>query len=65
VNPGAELARTTRPEQGLPAHVEDEAVLDRVAALLDPHRPYATDGRPVQAAAVLTGSGEAPPDDLD
>jgi hypothetical protein len=51
-----------RSAQGLPPeHIEDPGVLARVAALVHAAicntSPYATNGRPRQAAAVITDPG--------
>lgn len=37
----AELVAAERAAQGLPRHVEDTAVLERVATLVEPRRPVA------------------------
>jgi hypothetical protein len=49
---------TERSAQGLPPeHIEDEALLARLAALVMSICPSATNGRPRRAAAVNTDPG--------
>ena len=55
VEAGRELARTSRAEQGLPPHVEDEATLAKVAAAMDVTVDFRPPDTPEQADRIRKG----------